>query len=356
MKSGKKEKYCFLLLIIISIMGCNPVKKEKTEYTRIITDMAGRKVEIPRQINSVFIDRHSALLVYAFDTAITVNKVFKYNETEKKYLKKSFYENKPYVIEEGADEEIMKLHPDIVLYSQLLTPQNIEKANRLQQKIHIPVVMMDMRIERYKDIFAFMGNLLSKEAKARELSGFVRRYIDPIPSMARQIPMKKRHRIYYAEGIDGLQTDPSGSIHSLLLDSVGAVNVAQTDILPGKGMSIVSMEQVYKWNPEIILVWSGNFDSLDSYKTIKTDLIWANISAVKKNNVYQVPWRPFGWIDRPPGVNRLIGYVWLAHLFYPEIFRYDMNAIAREYFKTFFHYDMSEAEVKEILNPQPDIK
>lgn len=351
----RKEIY-MLIFALVCLAGCKPSSQKEKKPMRVITDMAGRKVEIPEKITSIFIDRHSALLVYAFDTVITVNKVFQYNETEKKYLKRSFYENKPYVIEDGADEEIMKLHPDIVLYSQLLTPQNIDKANRLQAKIHIPVVMLDVRIDRYKEIFTFVGGLLGKEDKALELTGFVRKYIDSIPEKAKMIPQKLRHRVYYAEGMNGLQTDPSGSIHSLLLDSVGAVNVAQADVLPEKGMTNVSMEQVYKWNPEIILAWSGNFDGLDSYRTIKTNSVWANIAAVKKHMIYQVPWRPFGWIDRPPGVNRLIGYVWLAHLLYPDVFRFDVNAIAREYFKIFFHYDMSEVEANEILNPQPSIR
>ena len=67
--------------------------------------------------------------------------------------------------------------------------------------------------------------------------------------------VKEGQRIYYAEGMKGLNTDPSGSVHSLLIDLAGGVNVAQTDILPGKGMTDVSLEQIYRWNPDLILVW-----------------------------------------------------------------------------------------------------
>lgn len=328
--------------------------KEKVSATRVITDMAGREVKIPDTIHSVFIDRHSAQMLYAFDTAMTVNRVFNYNETEKKYLKASFYAAKPYVIE-GATEEIIRLKPDVVIYSQELTKANIEEANVLQAKINIPVILLDMKIDQYKEILIFVGKLLHKPDKANELLAFVKTYIDSIPLKAQAIAERDKKRIYYAEGMKGMKTDPSGSVHSLLIDSVGAKNVATVDLLPGKGMTNVSMEQIYAWNPDIVLVWSGNFDGMDSYKFIKSNAVWSQLRAVKQKQVYQVPWRPFGWIDRPPGINRLIGYIWLSHLLYPDIYKVDMASVTKEFFHKFYHYDMSDKEVLEITDPQPVI-
>lgn len=355
MNKIEKSAICLLVLFVCLLSSCrNKAGKEAVGSTRTITDMAGRKVEIPQHIRSVFVDRHSAQMFYAFDTAMTVNKVFNYNESEKKFLKKSFYENKPYAIE-GGSEEIIRLKPDVVIYSQELTKKNIEAVNALQAKIHIPVILLDMDINKYKEILAFMGKVLNKPEKAKELIGFIETYIDSIPVKARTIAEKDKKRIYYAEGMRGLKTDPSGSVHSLLIDLVGAKNVATVDVLPEKGMSNVSIEQVYAWNPDIVLVWSGNFDGLDSYKFIRSNPMWAQLKAVKQNLLYQVPWRPFGWIDRPPGINRLIGYIWLSHLLYPTIYKVDMLAVTKEFFHKFYHYDMSDAEALDLLNPQPSI-
>jgi iron complex transport system substrate-binding protein len=77
--------------------------------------------------------RHPIHALYAFDTAITVNNVFNYTETEKKYLKRSFYDDKPYALE-NASEEIIRLKPDIVLFADLLTRDNIERADAVQEK------------------------------------------------------------------------------------------------------------------------------------------------------------------------------------------------------------------------------
>ena len=38
---------------------------------------------------------------------------------------------------------------------------------------------------------------------------------------------------------------------------------------------------------------------------------------------------PFGWVDFPPSVNRLIGLWWLAKILYPEQFPEDIGALSR---------------------------
>ncbi|MDR2774073.1 MAG: ABC transporter substrate-binding protein [Tannerella sp.] len=355
MISNRLINNLFLLAVTLVVtVGCRPGSRIVQGEYRTITDMAGRTLEIPVEIDAVFAGRHPIHALYAFDTAITVNNVFRYTETEKKYLKRSFYEGKPYALED-ASEEIVRLAPDIVLFSDFLTPDNIERADELQKKLQIPVVLMDNDILNYKQTLAFLGGLLRKEEKAAELIGFVEKYVDPIPVKAKDIPDEQRKRVYYAEGMKGLNTDPSGSVHSLMIDLAGGVNVAQTDILPGKGMTGVSLEQIYRWNPDLILVWSGNFDGMDSYREILVSPAWRSLEAVKRNAVYQVPWRPFGWIDRPPGMNRLIGIVWLANLLYPDVFQNDMNVVTKEFFWKFYHYDMTDEEVREIVNTQPNI-
>ena len=354
-----KRRLCTALVTFVAVGalvgGCRQGSRAAGDERRTITDMAGRTVEIPAEIKSVFTGRHPVHAVYAFDTAITVNNVFNYTETEKKYLKKSFYEGKPFVLED-ASEEMIRLKPDIILFADFLTPDNIERAAGLQEKVQIPVVLMDNDFLNYKKTLTFLGDLLHKEEKAAELVAFIETYIDPALEKAKTIPQEQKKRIYYAEGMKGLNTDPSGSVHSLLIDLAGGVNVAQTDILPGKGMTDVSLEQVYRWNPDLILVWSGNFDNMYSYREIRTSPAWQNLDAVKKSAVCQVPWKPFGWIDRPPGLNRLIGFVWLANLLYPDMFPYDMTAVAKAFFLKFYHYEMTDEEAREITSPRPPPK
>ena len=86
------KNYLFLCIAFLLIVSCDNTPKKQTENVSAekisLTDMAGRKVLVPKSINKAFIDRSSVHLVYALDTLLPVNRVFNYNESEKKYLKK----------------------------------------------------------------------------------------------------------------------------------------------------------------------------------------------------------------------------------------------------------------------------
>jgi len=321
------------------------------QQTRIVTDMGGRKVVVPKIIKRVYIDKHCAMMVNAIAPELTANMALNPSEEAKQLLSPSIWKNKPYT--QGSVEEILKLHPDIVFMSDELSQSVVDKANKLQAQIKLPVVLLEMNMEGYKSNIAFLGNLFGKQQKAAELIGFIKTYLDAIEKRAKQIPLKARKQVYYAEGPTGLNTDPSGSKHSQIIDFVGATNIAKADIIPGKGMSAVSMEQVMVWNPEVILVWTGSAENLVTYKYVNTDPLWANIRAVKTKQVYQIPWLPYGWFDRPPGTNRILGTIWTANLLYPSIFKYDMVKVTQEYFRKFYHVNLSAAKAKELINPKP---
>jgi iron complex transport system substrate-binding protein len=293
------------------------------------------------------------MLVYAVAPKIAVNCVFKITDAAKLYLPKDYYENKPYT--DGAAEEIIKLHPDIVFMADELSPSIIDKANKMQEKISIPVVLLEMNMLKYKEDLAFLGEILGKKKEANVLADFIKTYLDKIQDLAKQIPEKEKLHVYYAEGPNGLNTDPSGSKHSQIIDFIGAINVAKVGIVPGTGMSQASMEQLLVWQPEIILSWTGNAQHLVTYNYVTTDPLWSNIDAVKKKQVYQIPWLPFGWFDRPPGTNRIIGCIWTANLLYPKIYNFDMVKVTQEYFLKFYHIKLSEADAKKLLNPKPNL-
>jgi iron complex transport system substrate-binding protein len=52
-------------------------------------------------------------------------------------------------------------------------------------------------------------------------------------------------------------------------------------------------------------------------------------------------------------MNRVIGLLWLSNLLYPNDFEFDMHEVTKEFFRKFWHYEMSDEETDEILNPKP---
>ena len=70
---------------------------------------------------------------------------------------------------------------------------------------------------------------------------------------------------------------------------------------------------------------------------MRSDPAWASVKAVRDGRVHLSPKMPFGWVDFPPSVNRLIGLWWLAKILYPELFPEDLRALTRDFYTRFYH-------------------
>ena len=47
--------------------------------------------------------------------------------------------------------------------------------------------------------------------------------------------------------------------------------------------------------------------------------------------------------------NRIMCVKWLGNLLYPEYFNYDVKDETKDFFKTFYHRDLTDDELNEIL-------
>ncbi len=86
---------------------------------------------------------------------------------------------------------------------------------------------------------------------------------------------------------------------------------------------------------------------------ITTDSKWAELKAVKDGKVYIRPSDPYSWFDGPPGANQIIGLYWTVKKLYPEqTADLDLNAKIKEFYSKFYHYDLTDDEVAQLLaNP-----
>ena len=82
---------------------------------------------------------------------------------------------------------------------------------------------------------------------------------------------------------------------------------------------------------------------------VRGDPLWAGIEAVREGRVYLSPTAPFGWIDRPPSLNRMIGLEWMAGLLYPDLWDGDLREEARAFYRLYYHVDLSEEELDRLL-------
>jgi iron complex transport system substrate-binding protein len=98
------------------------------------------------------------------------------------------------------------------------------------------------------------------------------------------------------------------------------------------------------WNPDVIVTIDQEFAA-----TVRDDPSWAPVKAVRENRVHLSPKMPFGWVDFPPSVNRLIGLWWLAKILYPERFPEDLRALTQDFYSRFYHVAPTAAQIDHVL-------
>lgn len=339
----------FLIISLVVLCSCfSPVYGEETQ---VITDMAGRSVTVPAEIDSVLGTAPPVTEVtymIAPDTLIGLN--FAFNNT--KYVPAE-YASLPNVGGQQMGnklnyETFLSMNPDIVLYG--FTPGTDANSTIEDLQTHlnpIPVVAVadSTNASNYDPEIAFLGTLFDNKETSDKLSRFYEEIYRKVNGTVASIPDEKKKRVYYAEGADGLKTDPADSSHAQLINICGGKNVAKVNQLGSGGMSPVSMEQVVSWNPDLIIAGDAQF-----YKNVLSDPNWKDITAVKEKQVYLIPNQPFGWFDRPPGVNTIIGIPWTAKVLYPDMFTdIDLASLVKEFYSEFYHYDLTDEEVSGII-------
>ena len=342
----------------MTLVGCSAADRV-IMHTQTITDDAGRELQIPTPdaTESIFF---TSGLAQVYIEALIPEKLggsaAKFTEEELEYLPEGI-EKLPYMGTLHNNDEIDRealLHEDIdVMFSisgVALTTQNISEAEEIQEQTGIPVVLVDGSFDKVGHAFRFLGEILDRRSRAEELATYVDRIYAEVSSVVATIPQEDRIPVYYAEGPEGLQTEPNTSQHMLAFLEAGAIDVADCEETYGGGMTDVSLEQVLKWDPEVIISWDSEIRG-GGYDDILTNPSWAQIKAVKTGRVYPMPNLPWAWCDRPPGVNRIIGLQWICNLLYPE--RYDIDIIERtqEFFDVMLGVELSRDQALKVVGP-----
>lgn len=319
---------------------------------REITDMAGRTVTIPTEVNSVYCAVPTGeAMVATLSPEKIIGWVNEPSAAAMEYLPENLASMPVIGGWMGQQvtanmEDIITLDPDIIIYVGTDgSLGNDDVPDQIQKETGIPVVCASSALERTAEVYRTLGDWIGEAERGEELATYYETKLADVVEKIDAIPDSERPRVYYAENSDGLATDPAGSSHTEVLDYCKVTNVADVEMKSGQGRTEVSIEQVIAWDPELILCHSG-FVLADD---ITNNPQWADIQAVKDGEVYTTPAVPFNWFDRPPNVMRLMGIQWFATVCYPDI-DIDINQETKDFYKLFYKMDLSDEQVESLLN------
>jgi iron complex transport system substrate-binding protein len=323
------------------------------QASRSLVDGAGRRVIVPQGVQRTYAAGPPAsILVFAIAPDKLIGWTTDWREAERPFISKKYADLPTLGRLTGRGntanvEVVLQAKPDLIIDYGTVSPMLASLADRVQQQTGIPYLLLDGDFERMGDAIRLIGAAVREEGRAATLARYAQETVSDIERRVAKIPMARRPRVYYGRGPQGLNTGLAGSVTTEFIEQLGAVNVAAG--LGRGGLVQISIEQVLAWNPDVIVTIDSNF-----HMAARTHPQWRDLPAVKAGRLYLAPTLPFGWIDSPPSINRLIGLRWLARLLYPDAFPEDLRPIVRDFYTRCYHQTPTDAQLDQLLRqPAP---
>lgn len=364
----KKTIALILVLVVIaaSLAACSGTNSSKTgaDETITVTDHDGNTVKLPRKIDRIavcdILPLPSVLSVF-FDSA---DKIVAMAPSSMSAAKNSLLsELYPEILNadtsaiSGSDvntEELMKLNPQVVFYNASSTQigEKLRKAGF--NAVAISVNKWDYNaVETLNQWLNLLSQIFPDEANKR--AALVREYSEKSMKLVqeRTNPLKdtERARVFFLFQYNDSSIVTSGQkfFGQWWADSIGAVNVAKE--LKEDNSVKVTLEQVYKWNPDTVLITNFNtFYPEDLYTNSVGSYDWSGIDAVKNHKVYKMPLGMYR--SYTPGIDTPITLLWMAKTVYPDLFKdIDITEKTIEYYKTIFNITLTTEQANSIFAP-----
>jgi iron complex transport system substrate-binding protein len=318
-------------------------------WARTVTDSAGRKVEIPDKVTRVFAAGPPAsTLLYVVAPDKMIGWTREPREAEKPFLLPAARALPELGRLTGRGdtlnlERLLAEKPDLVVDFGTINDTYRSLADRVQSQTGIPYLLIDGRFENTVAALRLFADILGVSERGEMLAKAAETIFADVDITIAQIPAEKRPRTYLARDPEGLETGSRGSINTEIIERVGAVNVVE-GLREKGGIVNVSLEQVIAFSPDTIVTLDRSFG-----QGVKDKPGWQSVPAVVAGRVFLAPSLPFGFIDAPPSLNRLIGLRWLLHTLYPAQAPGILRDHVRDFYKLFYATDLTDADLGLLL-------
>jgi iron complex transport system substrate-binding protein len=195
-------------------------------------------------------------------------------------------------------DKIKALKPDLIVDYGNVSPHYGDLAKETQEKTGIPTILLNGSLAETAHTLRTLGAILHREERAATLA----RLAEAILSLP--LPPGPGPKVVYARGEDGLMVAAPGTDAVEVFDSLGWHVVAPA----GEGtFRKTTIEAIRALEPDVLVFADPHMQAV-----IAHDAAWQAIPAVKEGRAFVAPSLPFGWVEEPPSVNRLLGRAWLA--------------------------------------------
>lgn len=280
------------VLMCIGMVGCISGQSTIVEETRSIIDGASREVIIPQKIERIVCVGVGALRYTCYMQGEELVVGVEDYETEpgmsRLYNHVNFdqFKDLPIIGTNGEPfvEEIINVAPEVIVMSQSAAVD----ADELQNKTGIPVVVVpgsDTTLdEKAYQTIKIMGELYNKVERANELTNYLKGIEADITKRTKDVAMADKPSTYVCgvsfKGAHGFEGTEAGYGPFKL---IGANNLADT--VNHEGAFDIDLEQILKWDPEIIFIDTNGMQLVNEDYAKNKDF-YEGLTAVKEGRVY----------------------------------------------------------------------
>lgn len=315
-------------------------------------DAAGRRVILPDIISRILpAERNAEVLVFVLAPAklAAVEGTAGLRGGVRGGTRPALLRWRPRSTPDSMAATAQRVGADLIIDAGPVTPDRAAFADAVQGLSGIPYILLDDSFDRMPRILRSIGALLGVAERGDDLGTYAEHAVTVLRGRLLIRQAETRPHIYYGLDSDGLTTPLPGSPAGAALDQAGAMNVAGQ---LGRNTQVrITPAQLFAWDPDVIIAERRSF-----YDSLRRNRQWRRLSAVRNNKVFLEPTYPFGWIEDPSGVNRLIGMYWLAGLLYPEDAQEELRSatwrgVACEFYDKFYRIKLTNARLESMLQP-----
>ncbi len=340
-----------------------------TSDTHIVIDHGGNEVQVPNKISRIVVSDIfpiPAVLSVFFNSA---DKIVGIAPTSASAAKNSLLSQiYPEILNAKSDfmngntinvEELMKLNPDVVFYSENNNEQKEVLQNAGFCAIGISangwhydcIETLNQWLKTLTEVFKYDDDIKILNERSEKAQKKSNEIYDMIKGRIANLKMEDKKRVFFLFQYNDSTMLTSGKnfFGQWWSDAIGCINVANE--LEKDNSVATNIEQVYAWNPDMIFI--TNFNTAlpkDLYENTVGTYDWSEVKAVKDKEVYKMPLGMYRTYT--PGIDTPITLLWFAKTAYEDLFNdVDLIKETRSYYKDIFGVDLTDDQIKSIFNP-----
>lgn len=296
-----------IIIVVVILLGGTLIyswdsSSSSSGNTVSITDVAGRTVQVPAQVNKVVgtgCSGREIVYLNASDKMVGIEQV----ETNSTGIGTTL----PYImahpelmslpiVGDGSKniinyEEIAKLKPDVVF------ARSAEDADSIQNKTGIPAVVVytgavgtSQQMDTYEKSLRVMGKVLGKEDRAEELISYISSTQEDLANRTKNISNSSKITTYVGgqayRGAHGITSTNPYYPPFVMLNASNVASAASSMANATSNAVQIDPEQLISWNPDFIFIEEASLASVTNDTSKNPE--YNHIKAIKDGNVYGI--------------------------------------------------------------------